>query len=147
MHKIKSDDQRAKTMKHIEGFEKDAQRFERERGKKAAASYRRIYQDQVAELREQVERYDVLKKAGPGPFHGDLGSLGPYLVDARVAAGLTQKDLAKKLGVSQPMVFKYELSEYRSCTVEVIEKVIAALGLDLDVEIKRARPKLARAGA
>jgi ribosome-binding protein aMBF1 (putative translation factor) len=138
MFRIKSDDQRAKTVKRIERFEKDLESVRRQKGESAAAGYERTYRAHVDEFREQIERYDALRKRGVARTHeGGLGSIGGYLVDARIASGLTQAELAKKLGVSQPMVFKYEQAEYAGCATDVIDAVADALRLDLTVSIRR----------
>ena len=134
MFRIKSDDQRAKTAKRIRVFQQDIERVAHEKGKTAAAWFEKTYRSQIEEYRQQLARYDKLRKEGAGPFVGsDLLGLGAHLVDARIAAGMTQKELAKKLGVSQPMVFKYENAEYRDCSLEVLGKVIRSLKLDIDI--------------
>src|SRR5947207_10189791 len=112
MFRIKSDDQRAKAAKRLERFEEDVEGARRRKGERGAAWFRRTYKPQADEFREQIQRYDALKSRGvPGVHGGGLAALGAYLVDARIASGMTQADLAKRLGVSQPMVFKYEQAE------------------------------------
>lgn len=135
MFKIKSDDQKAKTLKRIRQFENDVENIGQKKGAKAAAWFRRTYQPHVLEFKQQVERYEKLKEHGVPPFRdADLRKLGAYLVDARIASGLTQKQLAEKLGVSQPMVFKYENAEYAGFSLDVIERAIEALRLDVNVD-------------
>ena len=134
MFKIKSADQKAKTLKRIRQFENDIENIRQKKGAEAAAWFRKTYQAQVLEFKQQVERYEALKNYGAPPFRdADLRKLGSYLVDARIAAGLTQTQLAEKLGVSQPMVFKYENAEYAGFGLDVIERAIEALDLNVNV--------------
>jgi len=48
----------------------------------------------------------------------------------RKALGYTQKDLAKKLGVSQVMISRWENGE-ENLTIATLAKIAVALGLDL----------------
>jgi len=50
--------------------------------------------------------------------------------DQRKAKGYTQKDLAKKLGVSQAMVSRWENGE-ENLTIATLAKIAVALGLEL----------------
>lgn len=132
MHKIKSDDQRHKAMKRIAQIETDIKALGAKKGTEAAALLAKTLQPHVAELHAQIEHYDSIK-AGIAEFDGDtLAELGSYLIDARIAAGITQAELSKKIGVSQPMVFKYENSEYNNCDLGTLQKVCDALGVKFD---------------
>jgi predicted transcriptional regulator len=79
----------------------------------------------------------VRKTLWPGARHGrEYQRLREMLVEARIAAGLTQRDLAKRLGRHQSFVSKYERGERR---VDVIEFMLLAkvLGMDAAGSIKR----------
>lgn len=62
------------------------------------------------------------------------------LVEARHAAGLTQAQLAKRLGVSQAQVARVEKRGYDSLTLNSLRRYVAALGdgFSLQVTIQRA---------
>jgi len=136
MFRISNDVQRAKTSSAMEGFKRQHQRVKNEKGKKAADNFWKMYHSLVRQYEQQIARYDKLRKEGLEPFHGkDLRELGSYLVDARIAAGMTQMELAKKLSVSQPMIFKYELKEYQGYSLGVIANVVQALGVKADLSV------------
>ncbi len=138
MFMIKSDDQRQKTLKQIQGFEAQFERIKERFGQDKAESFSRSYRSLVAQFREQVRIYDELKEKGIEPVHPrHLSEVGPYLVKARIASGLTQADLAKKLDVSQPMIHKYENMEYQGVSIETLSKAAKALGVSLDLQIFR----------
>src|SRR5690349_21123067 len=63
------------------------------------------------------------------------------LVEARQAAGLTQAELAKRLGVSQAQVSRMEKSGYDSYTLNTLRRYVAALGegFSLEVNVKQTR--------
>ena len=135
MFLIKSDDQRQKTAKRIEEGLAQVEKVKKSYGPEKAEAYAKVMQRHLDELKEQIRIYNELKEKGLGPLHPQhLSEVGLYLVKARVVSDLTQADLAKKLGVSQPMVFKYENSEYQGADLEMLTQVANALGLSLNLE-------------
>ncbi len=56
---------------------------------------------------------------------------------ARLRAGLTQADLAKRAGLTQPMIARLEHPDWNP-TIETLEKVAKALGARLEVELAAA---------
>jgi len=141
MFRISNDTQRAKNIATIEGFKRQRENIEKKEGKKVGDAFWKGVQSLIRDFEEQVKKYDELTKGLP-PFQGkDLRDLGSYLVDARIAAGITQDELAKKLGVSQPMVFKYEINEYQGYSLEIIEKAAKALNVKVDLSAWRDAEK------
>jgi DNA-binding XRE family transcriptional regulator len=61
------------------------------------------------------------------------------LVEARQQAGLTQEELAGRIGVSQSQVAKLERAGYDRYTLETLRRYIQALGADffLDIAVRR----------
>jgi DNA-binding XRE family transcriptional regulator len=64
------------------------------------------------------------------------------LVDARQAAGLTQVELARRLGVSQAQVARIEKRSYDSYTLKTLRRYVDALGegFELQVMVRRTVP-------
>jgi predicted transcriptional regulator len=60
------------------------------------------------------------------------------LEELRHKAGLTQADLAKKTGVSQPMIARLERGDQdRVPTLHTINKIFRSLGYEVDLVVKR----------
>ena len=57
------------------------------------------------------------------------------LVEARQAAGLTQVELAKRLGVSQAQVARIEKCGYDAYTLNTLRRYVQALGRTLEVVV------------
>jgi HTH-type transcriptional regulator/antitoxin HipB len=57
------------------------------------------------------------------------------LVEARRAAGLTQAELAKRLGVSQAQVARIEKRGYDAYTLNTLRRYVQALGKSLEVKV------------
>ncbi len=58
------------------------------------------------------------------------------LVEARLAAGLTQKELAERLGVSQAQVARIEKRGYDAYTLTSLRRYVQALGADFSLEVR-----------
>src|SRR5437667_8297251 len=58
------------------------------------------------------------------------------LVEARQAAGLTQRQVAERLGVSQAQVARIEKRGYDAHTVSTLRRYVQALGDDFSLEVK-----------
>ena len=64
------------------------------------------------------------------------------LVEARQAVGLTQKEVAERLGVSQAQVARIEKRGYESYTLRTLQRYLQALGnqFTLAISVKRIEP-------
>lgn len=85
---------------------------------------------QLSELRAQLGEYDDLRE-GHAPV-GELSSLDDLprlLVRARIAAGLSQRLLAERLGLKEQQIQRYESSNYSSASLSRLRQVAAAVGL------------------
>ncbi len=68
------------------------------------------------------------------------------LVEARQAAGLTQAELAKRLGVSQAQVARIEKGGYDAYTLTTLRRYVKALGQGFQLEVKIQRTVSHEAG-
>jgi len=92
---------------------------------------------QLEDLDRQLHAYDELKGGKTkGKLRGRLEELGDLLVQARIARGWTQRELAEKLGLHMQKVQQYEATSYASASLTRILDVWRVLGADLTVEGK-----------
>lgn len=61
-------------------------------------------------------------------------SLGELIAMLRIARGLTQEQLASRLGIQQANLARYEQRGYSGYTVETLSKIFTALGVKLSLE-------------
>ena len=94
--------------------------------KRAMDPLRSFHQD----LLEEVHVYESLKR-GDLRAVGRLDGLGQQLVGLRIAKGLTQRELAEKLGVHESQVSRDERNEYHGLTLERANKILEAFGVRL----------------
>ena len=96
------------------------------------AAQRQAAQSQMEELQEQVEAYERLHVGKSKEVILDgVEDLPKALIRARIAAGMTQEGLARRLGVKPQQVQRYEATEYESASFARVLKVARALGLTM----------------
>ena len=87
---------------------------------------------QLEDLEEQLREYESLKA---GNFElGDLhmvAELPTALIKARIAQGLSQKDLAERLNLKEQQIQRYEATDYASASLNRIKEVVSALSIDV----------------
>lgn len=93
-------------------------------------------QSQRDSLRQELAEYEALKGGGTRVFPAaSFNELPRTLIKARIAAGLSQKDLAERLGLKEQQVQKYEATEYTSASMARVRDVIQALGVTVKEKV------------
>ena len=82
------------------------------------------------QLAEEVESYERLKRGEMGELK-NLHGLGTMLVALRIALGLSQRQLAERLGVHESQISRDERNEYHAITVDRASRILDALGVEL----------------
>lgn len=88
-----------------------------------------------AGLVEAVAWYERVMRKNFPPIER-LTQIGKLLVALRVANGITQKELAQRLGVTEPIVSRDERGEYHGISLDRAQRVLDALGVSLIAEVK-----------
>lgn len=84
---------------------------------------------------EEVESYERLKRGQFSEFE-NLDGLGQTLIGLRIARGMTQRELAERLGVNESMVSRDERNEYHGVTVDRARRILDALGVRLVARVE-----------
>lgn len=61
-----------------------------------------------------------------------IASVSAFVLKERTRLGMSQKEFAKKMGVTQGMISKWESAEY-NFTIETIAQICAKLGHSFDI--------------
>ena len=100
--------------------------------------------EQINEGQKRYEEYWAKQMADPEfqrvyEEEAEKKELWLQLVDARQAAGLTQKQVAEHMGVSQAQVARIEKAGYDAYTLRTLRRYLDALGdeFSLEVSVKR----------
>lgn len=93
-------------------------------------------QSQLDELREAVAAYEALQAGRSKVLElTSLDELPAALIQARIAVGLTQRELAERLGMKEQQLQRYEATEYAGASLERIREVVSALGVKVREEL------------
>ena len=91
---------------------------------------------QLDELTEEIREYEALRSETNPPIEiSSLDELSKVLIQGRIAAGLTQKELAAKLGLKEQQIQRYEATDYQSASLQRIREIVKALGLMIRQEV------------
>ncbi len=95
-----------------------------------------------AQLIEEVDWYERVRRRDFEAIYS-LTAVGRLLIAARIANGLSQKDLAERLGVSEEQVSRDEYNEYRDVTLDWAQRILEHLGETITTRIKEKPTSLA----
>ena len=91
---------------------------------------------QLSDLQAEITEYEALK-AGSFAFEQlkGISELPVLLIRARIASGLSQRELADRLGLKEQQIQRYEATDYASASLTRIAEVVSALGIELDEDV------------
>ena len=83
---------------------------------------------QLESLRNELREYAEMKTGDiPPPDLSYIAVVPQDLIHARIAAGLSQKELAERLGMPEQQIQRYEATEYESVSLARIIEIAKAL--------------------
>ena len=104
----------------------------------------------ISKLKQEIAEYEQLKSGNISTFVlGSLNDLPTTLIKARIAAGMTQKELAEKIGVQEQQIQRYEANHYSAASFDRLQEIATALNIEIvqavmerrtDAETRRTRP-------
>ncbi len=93
---------------------------------------------QLTDLREELKDYETLIHSSPSQplvmTFQSLSDLPTALIKARIAAKLSQKALADRLGLKEQQIQRYEATEYASANLSRLIEISEILGLKLELK-------------
>jgi HTH-type transcriptional regulator/antitoxin HigA len=133
---IKSDAQRERTAAQIEGFQQALAKVADGKGDKRSAAIRGSYESMIRELEVALLEYDQLKAGEVALPHVErLDRIAPLITRIRIAKGVSQTELARRLGVSKQVISRYEENEYQTVALSRLQEILDAVGIKTDVTL------------
>ena len=116
-----------KFQKVLDAFGQDAQEGVHPR---LVQAQREALESQLKDLTAEIAAYEQLKSAAPPVISiSSFDDLADGLIQARIAAGLSQKALAEKLGLKEQQIQRYEAERYASASYQRLRNVAGAIGV------------------
>lgn len=87
---------------------------------------------QAETLREEIQRYENLREGRVTRRElGSLRDLPIALIEARIVAGLSQRQLGERLEIKEQQIQRWEANLYSGVGVERLQVVADALGMEV----------------
>lgn len=80
------------------------------------------------QLQEEIEAYERLCQGELNELY-NVRSIGHLLISARIARGLSQRQLAERLGVNESSISRDERNEYHNITLDRAARILETLGV------------------
>ena len=127
---IKSDAQRERTAAQIQGFRQALTKVDREMTGKRATAVRGSYEGMMRQLEDELREYDELKSGDLAlPNVERLDQIAPFVAKMRIAKGVSQTELARRLSVSKQVISRYEETEYQTVAIARLQEILDAIGI------------------
>ena len=89
-------------------------------------------QAQADDLAQEISDYEQLKSGETTSFTADsLADVATLLIQARVARGWAQRQLAEELGIAEQQIQRYEANGYATASLTRLCEIADALGIQI----------------
>ncbi|SRR5579883_977923 len=133
---IKNDAQRERTAVQLEGFRQALAKVAGETAGKRSAAIRGSYKGMIRQLEDELREYDQLKSGEVKlPEIERLDQIAPFIVKLRIAKGVSQTELANRLGVTKQVISRFEESDYQTVGIGRLQEILDAIGIKMVVTL------------
>ena len=83
---------------------------------------------QLETLQNEIKEYERLQRTKPAKLKLEqLNDVPRTLIRARISSGLSQRQLAERLGLKEQQIQRYEATNYETASLRRVLEVAAAL--------------------
>ena len=101
------------------------------------AAQRSSLEQQLSDLESDLAQYEQLRSGEVRRLPvASITEIGLKLIEARIVQGLSQRELADRLGMKEQQVQRYEQDQYFSASLARCAEVAAALDIDLRAQFE-----------
>lgn len=134
---IKNERQYKITRAQLANFERALHQLEEEPDKELHPRLRQAEIDgarsQLEEMREEVAEYEKLRSGRlEAIVFESIDEMLQGLTRARIARGLSQKELGQRLNLKEQQIQRYEATDYASCSSARVAEVLQALDVRIE---------------
>ena len=88
---------------------------------------------QLEDLKREMREYESLKTSEfPIDELEVVSGLPSMLIKARIARGMSQRDLAERIGLKEQQIQRYEATDYASASLSRIREIVSGLSGGVD---------------
>jgi HTH-type transcriptional regulator/antitoxin HigA len=121
----------------IEGFKQALAKVAEEKPGKRSAAIRQSYEGMIRQLEGDLHEYDQLRSGELAlPNVERLDQIAPFVAKMRIAKGVSQTELARRLGVSKQVISRYEESDYQTVAISRLQEILDAIGIKTLVTLR-----------
>ncbi len=109
-----------------------------EEAEKLSPMRRKLHKDalqsQLEDLQDEITAFERLQSQNSNeslPIES-VNGLAMAIIQARIVSGLTQKQLAERLGLKEQQIQRYEATHYRAASLERLREVMDALNVTVE---------------
>jgi ribosome-binding protein aMBF1 (putative translation factor) len=133
---VRSDAERERAVAQVTFFraalDKVRGRKPTRRNAEVVAKCESVLRDREAEISD----YDALKRGELNlPKLRRLDDVAAFIPRIRIARGVSQTELARRLGVSKQVISRYEESGYQSVGLARLQQILDALGTKTEIDL------------
>jgi HTH-type transcriptional regulator / antitoxin HigA len=126
----------AKFQQAVDQFDEESNEFKNVHPKLIHAQ-KLALENQLKALNASVKEYEDLKEGRLlVTTVSNLSELPVALIQSRIANGLTQAELARKLGMVEQQIQRYESDKYDSASLKTLIKIADVLGITINADIQ-----------
>jgi HTH-type transcriptional regulator/antitoxin HipB len=135
---IKNQKQAALTKSKLKELSKSLSEFQSQKDKLNPIRYKLgvdAFNGLIKDLQDQLEQYERLTNQNINEFLGlQLPDFAKFLIEARLARNMSQKELADKLDIQEQQIQRYELDDYVKASWSRLMEIYHALGLTINLK-------------
>jgi HTH-type transcriptional regulator/antitoxin HigA len=133
---IRSDAERERAAAQVEFLQAAVAKIAQGKSNRRADSMAAKVEQVMCAREDQIREYDALKRGELKlPKLERLDQVPPLIARIRIARGVSQTELARRVGVSKQVISRYEEGDYQTAGLERLQEILDALGMKVRIEL------------
>jgi ribosome-binding protein aMBF1 (putative translation factor) len=133
---IRSDAERERAAAQVEFLQAAVAKIAQGKSSRRTDSMAAKVEQVMCSREDQIREYDALKRGELKlPKIERLDDVPPLIPSIRIARGVSQTELAHRIGVSKQVISRYEESDYQSAGLTRLREILDALGVRTQIQL------------
>jgi HTH-type transcriptional regulator/antitoxin HigA len=134
---IRSDAERERAAAQVEFLQAAVAKVAQGKSSRRADATAAKIEQMLCARQDQIQEYDALKRGELRlPKIERLDQIAALIPRIRIARGISQTELARRIGVSKQVVSRYEESDYRTAGLSRLQEILEALEAKALIDLK-----------